>query len=91
MGKVTDVVADITASGYKERPTEVIKSRMNRAAAQLERLENYKMDNTIRGYTNKWIEYNRLVLTWEAILKSITMKKEPKSYEMSWINLQIKF
>ena len=63
MGKVTDVVADSTASGYKDYPTGSIKSKMNRASAQLERLGQVEMSKTIRKYVGRWVEYNSHVVT----------------------------
>lgn len=69
IGKVTDVVADATASGYKDFPTGAIKGRMNKATAQLERLGQRDMAHTVRNYTNKWTEYNNLVVASDGNVK----------------------
>jgi len=69
VGKVTDVIADATGSGYKDFPTGVIKSRMNKAAAQLERLGEQDMAHAIRQYMKKWTEYNNVVVTCDGNIK----------------------
>ena len=75
MGKVTDTIADATASGYKDFPDGVIKSKMNKAAAQLERLDRKVTAYNIRSYMNKWTEFNDLTLTWDGSWKKVYDEK----------------
>ncbi len=57
VGKVTDVVADATSSGYRVLPSSQERERMTRAAAQLERLGKAKISLNIRSFLNGWLDY----------------------------------
>lgn len=63
MGKVTDIVASVTASNYNDYPTAVIKDKLIKSSAHLERFGQLDMAKNVRNYMNKWSMYNNLILT----------------------------